>query len=211
MALRLAIQRLWLGAFGPDGDGGDGVSIISRETSELSGKDAQFRSIQDSELCLTLHAAEVHADPATVVVTVRSGGSPLAGADVLALFPNNTWKRSRTDTDGEARLDLHSVHLPMTVFVAREGYAAHVERRWLPMERALAVELAPKVGGGSVVFAESTGHVPALAGRLNPILDTSHRTYKGARPSIMTVNHSPTRSGLWRASRRRPPRQDGPG
>jgi len=156
---------------------GDGVSIISRETSELSGRDAQFRAIDDSELCLTLPAAEVHADPATVVVTVRSGGSPLTGADVLALFPNNTWKRSRTDADGEARLDLHSVHLPMTVFVACEGYAAHVERGWLPMERALAVELAPKAGGGSAVFAESTGHLPGLAGRLNPILDTSHRTY----------------------------------
>ena len=37
------------------------------------------------------------------------------------------------------------------------------------MERALAVELAPKAEGGSVVFAESTGHVPGLAGRLNPI------------------------------------------
>ncbi len=118
-----------------------------------------------------------YSSRATVVVTVRSGGSPLAGADVLALFPNNTWKRNRTDTEGEARLDLHSVHLPMTVFVAREGCAAHVERGWLPMERALAVELAPKAGGGSVVFAESTGQLPGLAGRLNPILDTSHRTY----------------------------------
>ncbi|MDE0377574.1 MAG: putative DNA binding domain-containing protein [bacterium] len=156
---------------------GDGVSIISRETSELSGKDAQFRLIDNSELCITLPAAEVHADPATVVVTVRSGGSPLAGADVLALFPNNTWKRDRTDAEGEARLDLHSVHLPMTVFVARKGYAAHVERGWLPMERALAVELTPNADGGSVVFAESTGHVPGLAGRLNPILDASYRTY----------------------------------
>ena len=156
---------------------GDGVSIISRETKELSGKDARFRLIDDSELCITLPAAEVHADPATVVVTVRSGGLPLAGADVLALFPNNTWKRNRTDAEGEAHLDLHSVHLPMTVFVAREGCAAHVESGWLPMERALAVELVPKAEGGSVIFAEATGHVPGLAGRLNPILDTSYRTY----------------------------------
>ncbi len=156
---------------------GDGVTIISRETSELSGKEALFQLVDDAELCLTLPAAEVHSDPATVVVTVHSGGSPLAGADVLALFPNNTWKQDRTDTEGEARLDLHSVHLPMTVFVARDGFAAHVERDWLPMQRALAVELATKTGGGSAVFAESTGHVPGVAGRLNPILDTSRRTY----------------------------------
>ena len=156
---------------------GDGVSIINRETIELAGKDAQFRLIDDSELCLTVPAAEVNAERATVVVTVRSGGSPLAGADVLALFPSNTWERSRTDDEGEAPLDLHSIHLPMTVFVAREGYAAHVEKGWLPMQRALAVELAPKACGGSVVFAESTGRLPGLAGRLNPILDTSHRTY----------------------------------
>ena len=156
---------------------GDGVPIIHRETTELSGKAPQFRLIDESELCLTIPAAEVESGPATVVITVRRDGAPLAGADVLALFPNNTWQRDRTDAEGEAHLKLHSVHLPMTVFVAREGCAAHVEREWIPSERALAVELTPKHGGGSVVFAESTGHIPGLSGRLNPIVDTSYRTY----------------------------------
>ena len=156
---------------------GDGVPIIHRETRELSGKDPQFRLIDESELCLTIPAAEVDSGPANVVITVRRGGAPLAGADVLALFPNHTWQRDRTDAEGEAHLKLHSVHLPMTVFVASEGCAAHVEREWMPTERALAVELGPKDGGGSVVFAESTGRMPGLAGRLNPILDTNHRTY----------------------------------
>lgn len=156
---------------------GDGVPIIHRETKELSGKDPQFRLIDESELCLTIPAAEVDSGPATVVITVRRGGSPLAGADVLALFPNHTWQRDRTDAEGEAHLKLHSVHLPMTVFVASEGCAAHLEREWMPAERALAVELGPKDGGGSVVFAESTGYIPGLAGRLNPILDKNHRMY----------------------------------
>ena len=156
---------------------GDGIPIIRRETKELTGKEPQFRLIDDAELCLTIPAAEPDSGPATVVVTARRGGDPLAGADVLALFPNKTWKRASTDREGEARLELHSVHLPMTVFTAAAGCAAHVEHEWIPAERALAVELAALPDGGSVVFAEATGHVPGLSGRLNPIRDTSNRTY----------------------------------
>lgn len=156
---------------------GDGVPIIRRETRELTGREPGFRLIDGSELCLTLPAAEPDSSPASVVVTVRCAGEPLAGADILALFPNNTWKQASTDRDGEARLELHSVHLPMTVFVAAPRFAAHVEREWIPAERGLAVELAELPGGGSVVFAEQTGQVPGLLGRLNPILDTSDRTY----------------------------------
>ncbi len=156
---------------------GDGVPIIRRETKELTGQEPEFRLIDDSELCLTIPAAESDSGPATVIITVRREGRPLADADVLALFPNKTWKRESTDTHGEARLELHSVHLPMTVFVAAELCAAYVEREWIPAERALAIELAELPGGGSVVFAEATGHIPGLMGRLNPILDTSNRTY----------------------------------
>ena len=58
------------------------------------------------------------------VVTVLAGGKPIPGADVLALFPNQTWKRAVTGEYGEAELDLHSDHVSMTVFVAVEGYSA---------------------------------------------------------------------------------------
>ena len=156
---------------------GDGVPIIRRETRELTGKEPGFRLIDGSELCLTIPAAEPDSGPAALVVTVRCDREPLAGADILALFPNSTWKRASTDRNGEARLELHSVHLPMTVFAAAEGCAAHVEREWIPAERGLAVELAVLAGGGSVILAEATGHIPGLSGRLNPILDTSNRTY----------------------------------
>ena len=65
----------------------------------------------------------------------------------------------------------------MTVYFAADGCSARVEQGWIPSERALAVELVALAGGGSVVFPEGTGHIPGLAGRLNPILDTSFRTY----------------------------------
>ncbi len=112
-----------------------------------------------------------------VNIVVRRGGIPLEGVDVLALFPNKTWKRGTTDGVGEASVELHSVNVPLTVFVAAAGYAAHVERDWIPAERALTIELTELLGGGSVVFEKGTGCLPGLAGRLNPILDTTNRTY----------------------------------
>ncbi len=65
---------------------------------------------------------------------------------------NKTWKRAATDEHGEALLKLYSAELPMTVFVASEGYAAHVERAWVSAQRSLAVELTEARRGGSVVF-----------------------------------------------------------
>lgn len=156
---------------------GDGVSIIQRETRALSGKLPRYRLLDDSELRLTLPSATGETSQATAIITVRAGGQPLAGADVLALFPNHTWKRAISDGNGEASVALHSTHLPMTVFLAASGHAAHVERDWTPNRRALAVELAALPGGGGILFPEGTGNVPGLRGRLNPILDDHERSY----------------------------------
>ena len=156
---------------------GDGVPIIRRETQELCGKLPEFRLIDNSEVCLTLPAAAQEQSPARTVITVRSTGQPLPGADVLTLFPNKTWKHATTDQDGEAAVDLHTTHLPVTVFAAAPGYAVHLEREWMPSQGALAVELETLPQGGSVIFPEATGYLPGLKGRLNPIRDTHDRTY----------------------------------
>lgn len=39
------------------------------------------------------------------------------------------------------------------------------------------MELDGLVDGGSVIFADRSGYVPGIEGRLNPILDTAQRTY----------------------------------
>ena len=110
------------------------------------------------------------------VVAVLAGGQPVSGADILALFPNRTWKRAVTSEHGEAVLDLHSVDVPLTVFVAVNGLSAHLERGWIPAERTLHVELNALPGGGAVIFPEGQGTVPGLAGTLAPIRDTLDRT-----------------------------------
>ena len=110
------------------------------------------------------------------VVSVFASGRPVSGAGVLGLFPNGTWKHAVTGENGEAALNLHSVHLPMTVFVAAEGYSAHPEHDWVPAERTLHVELDALPNGGAVIFREAMGEIPGLSGRLNPIRDTLGRT-----------------------------------
>ena len=119
----------------------------------------------------------LNQSPVRIVITVRSAAGSLPGADLLILFPNKTWKLATTDTHGKATVDSHATHLPMTVFAAAKGYAAHVEREWMPSQRALAIELESLPDGGAVIFPEATGHVPGVTGRLNPKRDTRDRTY----------------------------------
>ena len=155
---------------------GDGVPIMRRATWELSGRLPEFRLIAGSELCVSLPAAPLDFVPARAVVSVRSGGRALPGADLLLLFPNRTWKRAATDENGEAAFDLHTTTLPMTVFIAAPGHSAHLEREWVPGRGALAVALEELPGGG-IIFPEGSGALPGLRGRLNPVRDPHDRTY----------------------------------
>ena len=76
-----------------------------------------------------------------------------------------------------AHLELHSTHLPMTVFAAREGFRACISTGWIPDDGSLALELTSLPGGGSAIFHEAVGSVPGLAGWINPIRDPQDRLY----------------------------------
>ena len=156
---------------------GGGVSIIRRETREIAGVDPEYRVIDDSSLVLTIPAARLDLTPSDATVMVCSGGAPLVGVDVLALFPNKTWHRSRTNEAGEAEFNLYTTHLPMTVYAAAPEYAAGLVREWAPHQGGLLLELDPLATGGAVIFPEDTGSVPGLRGRLDPIRDEFDRTY----------------------------------
>ncbi len=111
------------------------------------------------------------------VVIARCRNAPVAEVELLALFPDRTWKRGITDEDGMAHLELHATHLPMTVFAAREGFRACVSTGWIPDDGSLALELTSLPGGGSVIFYDAVGSVPGLAGWINPIRDPLDRSY----------------------------------
>ena len=156
---------------------GDGVPIIRSETREATGLFPEYEVIDRSSVVLRIPAAKLELVPADATVTVHSVGEPLANIEVLALFPNKTWVRATTDEAGNAALDLYTTNLPMTIYAAGPGYSAGLERAWVPGQGGLMIELEPLDSGGGAIFSEGTGHLPGLRGRLNPILDTSDRTY----------------------------------
>ena len=156
---------------------GDGVPTIFRETEALSGKTPEYQIIDNSDLFLTIPAADTEPTPAAASILACYSGNSLSGVELLVLFPNKTWKRATTDENGEARVDLHTTHLPMMVYAAAPGFAAHLERDWVPAKGGLVFEMRSLPDGGSVIFPEATGYLPDLSGRLNPIRDTSDRTY----------------------------------
>ncbi len=110
-------------------------------------------------------------------VLVSANGQPLPGVDVLALFPNRTWVASATNAQGVARLKLYANDRAMKVYIATAGFAAHFDGGWLPHKGHLGVELSETPNGGSVIFQNGVGNIPGISGRLNPIRDTSDRTY----------------------------------
>ena len=156
---------------------GDGVSIIRAETEEATGVPPDYEIVDESNLVLRIPAAKLELVPASATVTVHSGGEALPGMEVLALFPNKTWVRSITDEAGEAALELYTTDLPMKIYAAGPGYSAGLERAWTPGQGGLLLGLEPLDSGGAAIFAQDTGHLPGLHGRLNPIRDAYDRTY----------------------------------
>ena len=149
--------------------------VIYQETRGLTGRDPVYELLGGAELRLTLASSLPPVPGVTGEVSVKATGDPLSGAQVVALYPNKTWMEQETDTFGRVRFEFHS-ELPITVFCAAPGHAAHVEQGWRPTE-PLSVQLEKLPTGGSIVFPERTGRLPRLTGRLNPILDNLDRMY----------------------------------
>ena len=115
--------------------------------------------------------------PPMVNISTHHLGLPVPKVEILLLFPNKTWQHLISDNSGSARSNLHTTNLPMTVYAAAPGFAAYLKHDWIPASGALTIEMQSLPDGGSIIFRGGTGHLPGLSGRLNPIRDSSNRTY----------------------------------
>lgn len=108
-----------------------------------------------------------------VTFKLRSpAGEPVAGAVVLAEYPNGTYRTGESDPRGECRIRLYRTDQQMCVLAAAEGH--------LPMHvtvvpgdaAALDLVMDPSPDDrNSILFTRSTGYIPGIEGRLNPIND----------------------------------------
>ena len=88
------------------------------------------------------------------VVSISADAPLKSDIKVLAIFPNNTFVSGSSDERGIVRLQLHSLYLPMKVYVESEGFSAKVITDWIPAEQILHIQLEPLAEGGSIATSE---------------------------------------------------------
>lgn len=115
------------------------------------------------------------ADPTMLAVAVIDDeGAPIEGCSVVAQADNGTVLKGTTDEDGVVSIRVATRRI-LTLLVAHPLFPATVVERVDPADR-IDVTLPRSDNIGSAILY-STGYIPGLSGRLNPIRDTSNRTY----------------------------------
>lgn len=108
------------------------------------------------------------------ISVISSSGATVASATVVAIADNDTTKSGQTDANGKVILTIPT-RRKYQLLVAHPDFPAALISSWDPAEN-IQISLAVTENTGSVI-CHGTGYIPGLEGRLNPILDTSNRTY----------------------------------
>lgn len=112
--------------------------------------------------------------PGLSVNATTDGNIPIEGLSLCALADNGTTITGVTDRDGKSSLDLLE-NRTYRLLIAHPKYASKIVEG-VHADDDVPVRMPLSRGVGSVII-HSTGYIPGLNGRLNPILDTSNRTY----------------------------------
>ncbi|MCY4067915.1 MAG: hypothetical protein OXE79_02240 [Acidimicrobiaceae bacterium] len=106
-------------------------------------------------------------------------GGGVADAAILASYPNGTYRTGFTDSAGDWLVDLYRVDQQMTILAAAEGHMP-LRAAVVPDEAVVDLSMAASTNGcRGVLFTKSTGCIPGIEGRLNPINDGRTYVYAG--------------------------------
>lgn len=111
----------------------------------------------------------------TLTVLVQDDeGTPIEGCDLALQAENGTFIQATTAFDGRAHFEL-KVRRPSVLLLSHQSFPAAVYEKVDPTG-SIEISLRRIENIGSTIVY-GTGYIPGLKGRLNPILDTSNRTY----------------------------------
>lgn len=114
-------------------------------------------------------------DPTIFSVTVKNEkGEPFIGADLFLIADNDTHLNNKTNNEGKASFAINT-RRNYKLYFANANYPAYMVEKIDP-ENDFEISVHSSENIGSIIY-NSTGYIPGLKGRLNPILDTSDRTY----------------------------------
>ena len=109
-----------------------------------------------------------------IIRATADGDQPIEGVSLSALAENRTTINTVTDSNGKAFIQL-AVSNKYTLLAAHPKHLSRIVKR-IHERKELSLRLPTKGLSGSIII-HSTGYIPGLNGRLNPILDTSNRAY----------------------------------
>jgi hypothetical protein len=100
---------------------------------------------------------------------------PLKGAEIYFISRNGLHS-NKVVSDATGVAEIMALNGVVSVFCALDGFSGYYQKDYNP-GTPLTIRLKKNPLGGSVIFADGTGYIPDLSGRLNPILDSEARTY----------------------------------
>jgi hypothetical protein len=147
------------------------VSIITRKLISAGGSVPTELVRRDYSTI----AVTANIDPTLLKIQViNDEGHTISGCTVTAQADNGTTIDGTTDSDGRSSLRIPT-RRTYNLLVAHPSYPSTLIEKVDPIND-LTVTLPRSDNIGSLI-SHSTCYIPGLAGRLNPILDTSNRTY----------------------------------
>lgn len=147
------------------------VSLITRKMIS-SGVSVPTELVRKDYSTISLTSGERSSQ---FVLTVQDDQEkPITNCTAMLQADNGTTLNGKTDKDGQCSIEIKTRRL-FLLLIAHPSFPATIIEKIDPSE-AITITLPRTDNIGSVIM-NSTGYIPGLKGRLNPILDTSGRTY----------------------------------
>lgn len=138
----------------------------------LSGRTIPSEQVRRSLSPLT-KVPQITPSLFTVKVT-NENGELLVGASLLLIADNNTYLNAKSNSLGLGTFKIN-IRRNYKLYCAKENYPSYLVDKIDP-EKNIEISIHSSENVGSIICL-STGYIPSLKGRLNPILDTSNRRY----------------------------------